>query len=460
MTQNQKHRVVIIGGGFGGLYAAKTLGGAAVEVTLIDKRNFHLFQPLLYQVATGGLSPGDISSPLRAVLSRYKNINVLAAEATDIDPDAKKVILSDGVVPYDTLIVSTGVSHHYFGHEEWADSAPGLKTIEDALNIRRRILLAFEAAERETDPAKRQAAMTFVVVGAGPTGVELAGALAELAHKTLKEDFRTINPADAKILLLEGVDRVLPPYPAALSAKAEKSLLKLGVEVRTKTLVTDIDGDKITMKRGDDTEIIHARTVLWAAGVKASGMGRVLADRTGVEVDRAGRVMVNPNLSVADQDDIFVIGDLAHFAHQYQDKPLPGVAQVAIQQGLYVAKLIQARLKGQSRKPFHYLDKGSLAVIGRNAAVADVGPLKFSGFFAWLLWVFIHIMYLVEFDNRLIVFFQWAWNYVTRKRGARLITGSQPYPKVEQPRNATTLNEVSYSVNGQETPQKELAGVN
>lgn len=460
MTQNQKHRVVIIGGGFGGLYAAKTLGGAPVEVTLIDKRNFHLFQPLLYQVATGGLSPGDISSPLRAVLSRYKNIKVLAAEATDIDPDTQKVMLSDGEVPYDTLIISTGVSHHYFGNDQWAESAPGLKTIEDALTMRRRILLAFEAAEREADPAERQAALTFVVVGAGPTGVELAGALAELANKTLKDDFRNINPAEAKILLLEGVDRVLPPYPADLSAKAERSLLDLGVQVQTNTLVTGIDGHKITTKRGDESEIIHARTVLWAAGVKASGMGRVLADRTGVELDRAGRVMVNPDLSVANRDNIFVIGDLAHFAHQYQDKPLPGVAQVAIQQGRYVAKLIQSRFKGESAKPFHYFDKGSLAVIGRNAAVADVGPLKFSGFFAWFLWVFIHIMYLVEFDNRLIVFFQWAWNYVTRKRGARLITGPQPYPHVEQPRNITAFDEVDDATNRKEMPAKELAGIN
>ncbi len=460
MTNSKKQRVVIIGGGFGGLYTAKALGNTPVDVTLIDKRNFHLFQPLLYQVATGGLSPGDISSPLRAVLSRYKNVKVVAAEATDVDPDTQRVILSDGEVPYDTLIVATGVSHHYFGNDEWAESAPGLKTIEDAVHIRRHILLAFEAAERESDPAKRRAAMTFVVVGAGPTGVELAGALAELAHKTLKNDFRNIDPAEAKILLLEGMDRVLPPYPPELSAKAEKSLEKLGVVVQTNTMVTDIDGDEVTMKQGDDSETIRARTVLWAAGVQASGMGKILADRTGVELDRSGRVIVEPDLSLANQPNIFVIGDLAHFAHQNEDKPLPGVAQVAIQQGQYMAKLVRKRLKGQTPESFRYFDKGSLAVIGRNAAVADIGPLKFSGFFAWLLWVFIHIMYLVEFDNRLIVFFQWAWNYVTRKRGARLITGPQPYPRVEQPRPGSAVERERFSMNGQTAPRNVAAEAN
>ena len=439
--QDPKHRVVIIGGGFGGLYAAKTLGRAAVDVTLIDKRNFHLFQPLLYQVATGGLSPGDIASPLRAVLSGYKNIKILAAEATDIDPEVQTVILSDGTIPYDTLIVATGVSHHYFGNDQWAEAAPGLKSIEDALDIRRRILLAFEAAERETDPVKRRAWLTFVIVGGGPTGVELAGALAELAHTTLKEDFRSIDPAEAQILLLEGVDRVLPPYPPELSAKAEKSLTELGVTVRTQTLVTDIADDRLTLKHGDESEQLRAETVLWAAGVQASGWGKVLAERTGVKLDRVGRVIVEPDMSLANQPNIFVIGDLAHFAHQSEDgKPLPGVAPVAMQQGRYLAKLIQARLKGQTKAPFHYVDKGSLAVIGRNAAVADLGFVKFSGFFAWFLWIFIHIMYLVEFDNRLLVFFQWAWNYVTRKRGARLITGASPYPLVPKSPEVVSLN--------------------
>lgn len=427
----QPHHVVIVGGGFGGLYAAKALGRAPVQVTVIDKRNFHLFQPLLYQIATGGLSPGDIASPLRAVLSHYKNTRVLIGEVIDLKPDERRVILRDGELTYDTLIVATGVSHHYFGHEEWAQRAPGLKTVEDATEIRRRIFLAFEAAERETDPEKRQAWLTFIIVGGGPTGVELAGALAELAHKTLKNDFRYIDPAEAKILLLEGVERVLPPYPPELSAKAEQSLVQLGVTVQTKTLVTDIQDGCITFRRGEgQPEQLRAHTILWAAGMKASALGQILADRTGVVLDRAGRVMVEPDLTVADHPNIFVIGDLANYSHQ-GDKPLPGVAQVAMQQGKYVADLIQHRTQGKNLAPFHYRDPGSLAVIGRNAAVADLGSLKFGGFVAWLMWVFIHIFYLIEFDNRVMVLFQWAWNYITRKRGARLITGPDPFPLVE-----------------------------
>ncbi|HXW00727.1 MAG TPA: NAD(P)/FAD-dependent oxidoreductase [Anaerolineae bacterium] len=427
-NSSQIPHVVIIGGGFGGLYAAKALGDVPVQVTLVDKRNFHLFQPLLYQIATGGLSPGDIASPLRAVLNRYKNIQVLTAEVIDLQPEQQKVILRDGELTYDILVVATGVSHHYFGHEEWAEVAPGLKTVEDATEIRRRILLAFEAAEREPDPEKRREWLTFVIVGGGPTGVELAGALAELAHKTLKDDFRRINPTDAKILLLEGVDRVLPPYPPELSAKAEQALIRLGVTVQTQTTVTDIQDGLITLRRGDGpSEQIQTRTVLWAAGMKASVLGQILAERGGTMLDRAGRVIVEPDLSVAGQPNIFVIGDLANFSHQ-DEKPLPGVAQVAMQQGGYVAKLIQRRLKGETLAPFHYRDPGSLAVIGRNAAVADFGFIKFGGFLAWLIWVFIHIFYLIEFDNRLMVMFQWAWNYFTRKRGARLITGKDPVP--------------------------------
>jgi NADH dehydrogenase len=431
-NSSQIPHVVIIGGGFGGLYAAKALGHTPVRVTLVDKRNFHLFQPLLYQIATGGLSPGDIASPLRAVLNRNKNIEVLTAEVIDLQPEQRKVILRDGELTYDILVVATGVSHHYFGHEEWAEVAPGLKTVEDATEIRRRILLAFEAAEREPNPEKRRAWLTFVIVGGGPTGVELAGALAELAHKTLKDDFRRINPTDAKILLLEGVDRVLPPYPPELSAKAEQALIRLGVTVQTKTMVTDIQDGLITVRRGDGpSEQIQTRTVLWAAGMKASVLGQILAERAGAKLDRAGRVMVEPDLSVAGQPNIFVIGDLANFSHQ-DVKPLPGVAQVAMQQGGYVAKLIQRRLKGETPAPFHYRDPGSLAVIGRNAAVADFGFIKFGGFPAWLIWVFIHIFYLIEFDNRLMVMFQWAWNYFTRKRGARLITGKDPVPLIEK----------------------------
>lgn len=418
------HQVVIIGGGFGGLYAAQTLKNAPVEVTLIDKRNFHLFQPLLYQVATGKISPADISSPLRAILSHQKNTKVLMGEVTDIDPKKQIIQLQDEELSYDTLIVATGVSHHYFGNEHWAEKAPGLKTVEDALEIRRRIFLAFEAAEKETDPEKRRAWLTFVIVGGGPTGVELAGSLAELAYSTLKQDFRQIDTSETKILLLEGMDRVLPPYPPELSAKAQNSLEHLGVTVETNTLVTNIEDNVVTIRRGDRTEQIPAQTILWAAGMKASGMGKVLAENTDVQLDRAGRVMVEPDLSISGYPNIFVIGDLANFSHQ-DGKPLPGVAPVAMQEGQYVARLLKKRLKDETLPAFRYLNYGSLAVIGRNAAVVDLGFVKFSGILAWLAWVFIHILFLIEFDNKLIVMIQWAWDYFTRKRGARLITNQE-----------------------------------
>lgn len=424
------HHVVIIGGGFGGLYAAKALKRRPLKITLIDKRNFHLFQPLLYQVATGELSPGDITSPLRAILNRQKNAFVLQAEAVDVDPVRQMVILRDGELSYHTLIVATGVSHHYFGHDDWVDAAPGLKTVEDALEIRRRILLAFEAAEREPDPTKRRAWLTFVIVGGGPTGVELAGALGELANSTLKDDFRNIDPAEANILLLEGTDRILPAYSPDLSAKAEAALIDLGVKVRTRTLVADIKSGAVTIRCDDATDIIHAQTVLWAAGMKVSSFGQVLADRTAASVDRAGRIVVEPDLTIPNYPQIFVIGDLAHFAHQ-GGKPLPGVAPVAMQQGQYVANLIETRRNEDTPVPFHYRDKGSLAVIGRQAGVADFGRLKFAGFLAWLAWLFVHIWYLIEFDNKLLVLFQWAWNYFTRRRGARLITGKDPFPLVD-----------------------------
>lgn len=424
------HQVVVIGGGFGGLYAAKSLGRVAVNVTLVDKRNFHLFQPLLYQVATGTLSPADISSPLRSVLNSSKNTKVLMGEVVDIDPQARKVILRNAELPYDSLIVATGVSHHYFGNDDWATVAPGLKTVEDALEMRRRIFVAFEAAEKETDPEKRRAWLTFVVVGGGPTGVELAGAIAELAYSTLKKDFRNINTAEAQILLLEGMDRILPPYAPELSAKAEASLQRLGVTVQTKTLVTDIADSVVTMHQGEQVEQIPARTILWAAGVKASLMGEVLAKRTGAELDRVGRVIVEPDLSVPGHPNIFVVGDLGNFSHQ-NGKPLPGVAPVAMQQGQYVAAQIQQQLEGNSLIPFRYFDRGNLAVIGRNSAVVDLGFVKFSGFLAWLTWVFVHIYFLIEFDNKLVVMMQWGWNYWTRKRGARLITGEESLLTVE-----------------------------
>jgi NADH:ubiquinone reductase (H+-translocating) len=438
------HHVVIVGGGFGGLYAAQKLRRVPVQVTLIDQRNYHLFQPLLYQVATGGLSAGDISSPIRAVLAANKNTQVLMEEVVDILPNEKQIRLKNGTtLTYDSVIVATGAGHHYFGRDEWEDLAPAMKTVEDALEVRRRIFLAFEAAEKELDPIKRQALLTFVVVGGGPTGVELAGALGELAHTTLKQDFRHINTQDTQILLLEGLDRLLPPYPPELSAKAEQSLEELGVTVRTQTLVTEIEGDRVTLRYQGKEEVLRTCNVLWAAGVKASGLGKVLSERTGVELDRMGRVVVEPDLSVKGHPDLFVIGDLAHFNHG-REQPLPGVAPVAMQEGMYVAKLIRQRLQQNDLPPFQYWDVGNLAVIGRHAAVADLGFIKFSGFFAWWIWVFAHIYYLIEFDNKLIVLLQWSWNYFTQKKGARLITGSTILPsvahQVAQEMEAESLN--------------------
>ncbi len=424
LDNNPPHQVVIVGGGFGGLYTAKTLAKAAVNVTLIDKRNFHLFQPLLYQVATGALSPADISSPLRSVLSKSKNTKVLLGEVNDIDSEAQKVIVGGEAIPYDTLIVATGAKHSYFGKDNWEEFAPGLKTVEDAIEMRRRIFTAFEAAEKETDPVKRSAWLTFVIVGGGPTGVELAGAIAELANQTLKEDFRNIDTTDAKILLLEGMDRILPPFAPELSQEAEASLTRLGVIVQTKTLVTNIENDIVTLKQGDEVKEIASKTVLWAAGVKASAMGKVLAERTDAQCDRAGRIIVEPDLSIKGYPNIFVIGDLANFSHQ-NGKPLPGVAPVAKQEGEYVAALIQKRLVDKTLPPFSYNDQGSLAMIGQNSAVVDLGFVKLKGFFGWLFWLLIHIYFLIEFNNKLVVMIQWVWNYFTRNRGARLITGQE-----------------------------------
>lgn len=396
-------------------------------MTIIDRRNFHLFQPLLYQVATGALSPGEIASPLRYILRKQQNTEVLLAEVTDIDVDNRQVALNNGPVAhafYDTLIVATGARHHYFGNDQWAPLAPGLKTIEDATDMRSRILLAFEKAEREPDAEMRRAWLTFVVVGAGPTGVELAGALGEIANDTLRHDFRRINPRDAHIFLLEGADRVLPLYPPELSAEAEKSLIRLGVRPRTQTIVTGIDAEAVTTRRGDRVDRIPTRTVLWAAGVQASPLGRVLAERSAAPLDRAGRVVVESDLTIPGHPEILVAGDLAHFSHQ-TGPALPGVAPVAMQQGRYAAQLISQRLKGETPPPFRYRDKGSLATIGRAAAVADFGRIRFGGFLAWLAWLFIHLLYLVEFENRLLVLIEWTYNYVTRNRGARLITGAK-----------------------------------
>lgn len=426
LEKKPSHEVVIIGGGFGGLYAAKALANTNVNVTLIDKRNFHLFQPLLYQVATGTLSPADISAPLRSVFSKSKNTKVLLGEVSNIDPKARKVMLGDEIVTYDTLIVATGANHSYFGKDNWKELAPGLKTVEDAIEMRRRIFMAFEAAEKESDPEKRRAFMTFVIVGGGPTGVELAGAIAELSYQTLKEDFRNIDTKEAKIVLLQGGDRILPHIAPELSKAATESLKKLGVIVHTKTRVTNVENDSVTFKRDNELTEITSKTILWAAGVEGSSMGRILAERTGVECDKSGRVIVEPDLTVKGYQNIFVIGDLANFSHQ-NGKPLPGVAPVAKQQGEYVGKLIQLRLKNHTLPAFNYNDVGSLAMIGQNLAVVDLGFLKLTGFLAWVFWLIIHIYFLIEFDTKIVVVIQWAWNYITRNRRSRLITGKEAF---------------------------------
>jgi NADH dehydrogenase len=418
-----RHRVVIVGGGFGGLYAAQALRKAPVDVILLDRRNFHLFQPLLYQVATGGLSPANIAAPLRSVLERQRNTRVLLGEVVDFDLNARQVVLRDGRVPYDSLIVAAGARHHYFGHPEWEEYAPGLKTVEDATTIRRRVLLAFEEAERANDQAAREALLTFLIIGGGPTGVELAGAVAEMARHTLRGNFRSFNPASARVLLLEAADRVLTPYPPKLSKKAAQQLARLGVTVQTGTAVTDVGPDRVRVRRDGKEEVIRTHTVLWGAGVQGSPLGAVLARATGAELDRAGRVRVEPDCSLPGRPEVFVIGDLSLFPHQ-TGKPLPGVAPVAMQMGSYVANLIQRRIRGEpAPPPFHYKDRGSMATIGRAAAVADLGWVWLSGFSAWLAWLFIHLLYLITFENRVLVLFQWAWNYFTRNRSARLITG-------------------------------------
>lgn len=427
------HRVVIVGGGFGGLHAARSLRRAPVAVTLVDRRNFHLFQPLLYQVATGGLSPANIAAPLRSILKRQRNARVLLGEVVTVAADRSEVGLGDGQrLPYDTLVVATGASHNYFGHAGWERLAPGLKTLEDATEIRRRILLAFEAAEREDDPARVAAWLTFVVVGGGATGVELAGALGEIARDTLRHDFRAIDPAAARIVLVEAGEQLLGAFPAGLAARTVSALASLGVTVRLRTAVAEIGPEAVTLRAGEAREVLPARTVLWAAGVQASPLGQVLARTAGARLDRAGRVVVAPDLTLAGWPGIIVLGDLAHCPGA-DGSPLPGVAQVAIQQGRHAARLISDRLRGRATPPFCYRDYGNLATIGRHAAVADLPRLRASGRFAWLLWLFIHLMSIVQFQNRLLVLTQWAWNYLTRNRSARLITGENrlPFPPVE-----------------------------
>src|SRR5947209_3424016 len=431
---DKKHRVVILGGGFGGLAAAQKLKRAPVEVTLIDRRNFHLFQPLLYQVATGSLSPGEIAAPLRGVLSKQKNTQVLLGEAVDLDSQTKRVILRDSAVfEYDSLIVATGTQTSYYGNDSWRQWAPSLKSVEEATAIRHKILYAFERAERATTPEEARAWLTFVIVGAGATGLELSGALAEIARETLRHDFRKINPREARIILVEGAPRVLGPFPEDLSAKAEKLVTRLGVEVIKGVMVTNIDGAGVTFKRGDSSEKLAANTVLWAGGVMATPVGRKLAERTKSESDRSGRIKVNRDLTIPNFPDIFIIGDLAHAVDE-KGAPLPGVAQVAMQGGAYAAKVIRARAEGKRvPPPFHYFNKGEMAVIGRAAAVANIFGIHVSGLLAWLMWLFIHLIYIVEVQSRILVFIQWGFDYLTFSLGASLITVQTATDSLEQP---------------------------
>ena len=420
-----KHRVVILGGGFGGLYAAQALKNAPLDVTVIDRRNYHLFQPLLYQVATGSLSPGEIAAPIRGVLSRQKNANVLLGEAIEVDPKAKRIHLRDGaVVEYDSLILATGSQATYFGHDDWKIWAPALKTIEDATTVRHKILLAFEAAERTHDPDQRRAWLTFVIVGGGATGVELAGALSEIANETLKHDFRSIRPQDARIIVVDGGQRILAAFPPDLSKSAEDQLVNLGARARSGLVVTNVDENGVSLKGANGEEHIASHTVLWAAGVAVSDLARQLAKATEAPTDKGGRFKVMGNLTVPDYPDIYVVGDLA-YVEDSNKKPMPGVAQAAMQTGSYAAREIVRKLKNESpQKPFSYFNKGDLAVIGRAAAVANIFGVHLTGFPAWFVWLFIHLMYIVEFRSRILVFVQWGFLYLSSNRGARLITGT------------------------------------
>ncbi len=432
MGETSVHRVVVVGGGFGGLQATLKLRRAPVEVTLVDRRNFHLFQPLTYQVATGALSPGEIAYPLRAIFKRHRNVRVLMAEVSDFDLDSHELHLRPvaGVpappsIPYDTLIVAGGSRYSYFGHDHWSEFAGEVKSLESALTVRGHILSAFEAAEVESDPKRRAAWLTFVVVGAGPTGVEMAGQIAELARDTLRRDFRTIDPRAGRVLLVEAADRVLTSFPPSLSARAARSLERLGVAPLTGHTVVGVDGEGLTIDDGGGkTERVPARTVIWAAGVKASGLASRLGELTGAERDGAGRVTVEPDLTLPGHPEIFALGDMVRVRGPGgASVVLPGVAPVAMQQGRYTAKLVRARLRGRDTPPFRYRDKGNLATIGRAAAVADIKGLKLSGYIAWATWLVVHLWYLVGFQNRILVFIRWSFSFATHGRGARLITG-------------------------------------
>jgi NADH dehydrogenase len=426
-TDRSPH-VVVVGSGFGGMAAARGLNRAPVQVTIVDRSNHHLFQPLLYQVATAALSPADIAAPIRRVFRHQSNVRVMLADATGIDVERKRVVLADGTVDYDVLILAAGVTHAYFGHDAWAHYAPGLKTLKDALTIRQHVLMAFEIAERELDPDRRRAWLTFVIVGAGPTGVELAGTLAEVSRQTLARDFRQVNTASARVILVEASPRVLGSYTDELSDSARLQLEKLGVAVWTGMQVTSVDADGICI----GLERIHAKTVLWAAGVAGSPLARTL----GVPLDHAGRVLVEADLTISGHDDIYVIGDLAHVDHE--GALVPGVAPAAMQAGRHTAENVIRAMRGQPRLPFRYRDKGMLATIGRGAAVAKIGPIKASGYFAWLLWLFVHIFFLIGFRNRLIVMIHWAWSYATFDRGARLITEPLREPLIELHANSSS----------------------
>ncbi len=416
MTGPTRPRVVIVGGGFAGLYVAKTLAHRPVEVVLIDRNNHHLFQPILYQVATAAISPGQIATPIRSILRRAGNIEVLLAEVVRVDPPAKTIQLADGsTVGYDYLALAAGARHSYFGRAHWEGIAPGLKSLEDAIEIRRRVLTAFERAERETDPVTRQRLLTFVVIGGGPTGVELAGALAEIRRFALRRDFRRIDPRDATVVLLEGGPRLLPSYPPALSQRAKESLRGLGVDVRTESMVTTVEAGFVTAAEWR----IPAATVIWAAGNQASPLTASL----GVPLDGQDRVIVEPDCTIPGHSEVFALGDAAAYPHQPEFASLPAVCPVAIQMGRYAGEAILGDLAGRPRRPFRYRDKGQLAVIGRGRGVADIGKLETSGFLAWLLWIFVHIFFLIGFRNRIVVMFEWAWAYFTFQRGARLITG-------------------------------------
>jgi NADH dehydrogenase len=423
MNAANKPRVVVVGAGFGGLEAARKLAKLPLHVILIDKKNHHTFQPLLYQVATAGISPGEIAAPIRWILRGRKNVEILLDEVVDFDLQRKIVKLTDTEVAYDYLVVAAGARHSYFGHDEWEPLAPGLKTIEDALEMRRRVLLAFELAEKQASLGEPASDLNFVIVGAGPTGAELAGTLAEIARRVLRDEFISIDPKRTRILLLEGGPRILPTYAPDLSQSAVRQLEKLGVEVRASALVTKIEPGAVWV----GNERIPASIILWAAGVAASPLGKKLR----APVDRAGRVLVNPDLTVPGHSNVFVIGDLATLKDEH-GRLLPGVAPVAMQQGRYVAKTISRDLKNQPRTSFHYFDKGNLATIGRAAAIAQFGKLHISGYLAWLSWLFIHIFFLIGFRNRLIVLIQWAWSYLTYERGARLITGDVRLPGWEE----------------------------